>query len=38
MIFVKPAVKSLQEFAKLIQERSSYELDAAPNTQSLFFS
>jgi hypothetical protein len=38
MIFVKPAVKSLQEFAKLIQERSSHELDDAPNTQSLFFS
>jgi hypothetical protein len=37
MILVKPAGKSLQEFATLMQERSSYELDAAPNTQSLVF-
>jgi hypothetical protein len=37
MIFSQLAGKSWLEFATLTQGGSSYELDAAPNTQSLFF-
>jgi hypothetical protein len=37
MIFAWLAGKSLLEFATLMQGGSSYELDAARNTQSLIF-